>query len=180
MDTRTTAQIVRDEIEEMLNRCVAAGLTREAATVEYRFRAAVDAMHESSRIEKDREAPFLAHVKRAFCCQRVGDTAGHKAASEAWLLAKHGVRIGDVVEVFGWKQPREILLDEFFIEWTNFRDDYEDGFLWFSGPTSFSDKGRVPSRQGAPLDTVIRVRERAGDKLRRTFPERFCAPVSAT
>lgn len=120
------------------------------------------------------EAPLKALLEKAYDCQTAGDTAGHRAACLEWLLAKHRVQLGDTVLVSGWALPREILLDDFIIK---FREDESlyNGFMWFTGPTSHTAKGKTPERQGQSMDYAVN-KTRPSDRLRAMYPHRFSAP----
>ena len=163
--------LVAAEIELLLQRCVAAGADYDDAFRQLNAQTFYQGMERSAEREKANEAPLTAHLQKAYDCQMAGDTAGHRAACQAWLEAKHNVRLGDTVLVAGWAQPREILLDDFVI---NFREDesLHSGFMWFTGPTSHAPKGVPPERQGQSMDYAVR-KTTPSAKLKQLFPQRF-------
>lgn len=159
------------EIERILQRCVEAGVTYDQAFTELNWQTTLRGMRKSAEREKVKEAPFTAHLQTAYDCEMAGDSAGHRAACLAWLQAKHGVQLGDTVLVWGWDVPREILLDDFII---NFEKDesLSNGFMWFTGPTSHTPKGKPPERQGQSMDYAV-CKTKPSAKLRALFPQRF-------
>lgn len=164
-------ELVKAETEQLLERCVQAGAEYESAFWALNREMVMRGLAESAKRETAKEAPYLAHLKRAYDCQQKGDSAGHREACLAWLLAKHGVRLGDTVEVYGWAKPREILLDDFIINW-NGETYLEDGFMWFTGPTSHAPKGVPPASQGQRMEYSV-YKTTPSVKLKRLFPERF-------
>lgn len=163
--------LVAAEIELLLQRCVAAGADYDAAVGQLHAQTFYRGLERSEKREKAKEAPFTAHLQKAYDCQMAGDTAGHRAACLAWLEAKHGVRLGDTVLVYGCVSPREILLDDFVITFRKY-ESLHNGFMWFTGPTSHAPKGLPPESQGQSMDYEVR-KTTPSAKLKQLFPQRF-------
>jgi hypothetical protein len=163
--------LIKAETELMLQRCVAAGADYDKAFWELNFQTTMHGMAITSARDKAKESPFTEHLQRAYDCQFAGDKAGHRAACLAWLEAKHGVRLGDTALVYGWSVPREILLDDFVIDFKK-DESLSHGFMWFTGPTSHAPKGKPPEYQGQSMDYAVHKTQPSA-KLRAMFPQRF-------
>lgn len=164
-------ELVKAETEQLLERCVQAGADYEEAFWTLNMQIVLRGLDASAKREAKKEAPFVALLEKAYNCQQAGDQAGHRDACLAWLKAKHGVEIGDVVDVYGWAQPREILIDDFIINWSP-DSSLMNGFMWLTGPTSHAPKGKPPASQGQHMEYAVR-KVRPSEKLKRLFPERF-------
>ncbi len=93
--------------------------------------------------------------------------------SEAWLHAVSGARPGDVVEVDGWNVPREILVRDIVLYWSDESERAEDAYVLLVGPTaqrgsSFGSSKRnltpawQPIRMVEPSRTMVRGLEKHG------------------
>lgn len=168
--------IIRQEIDQMVERCAAAGVPRESVISKFRFIAFTDSLIEAIEIDEKKEAPFNALIRTAFNASKSGNKEALKAASEAWLLAKHGLRIGDVASVYGWTQPREILLEEFELSWRSHGTDDEEGlsdcFLYITGPTSTNVRSTSPDSHIVPHDCRL-AKTTPSRKLQDKFSERL-------
>ena len=162
--------LVKAEVELLLQRCVQAGADYEAARGKLRFQMFFEDVRLSAKRAQEKEAPFNAHLEKAYDAQGKDATA-YKEACLAWLDAKYGVKLGDTILAYGWAQPREILLENFEIKWGP--DDFiGEGMMWFDGPTTYRAKGKSPTRQGQLLDERIH-KVQPSQKMRTAFPERF-------
>lgn len=92
---------------------------------------------------------------------------------EAWLHAVAGARQGDVVVVDGWNTPREILVREIALYWSDKSERPEDAYVLLVGPTaqrgsSFGPSKRnltaawQPIRKAEPSRTMLRGLEKHG------------------
>jgi len=175
-------RLVDKELESMLQRCVQSGAGYEEALSQLSWKL-VPEMHQIAQDQRTtEEAPYALLLQEAYDCYKKGDKDGNRAASEAWLAARHNVRPGNVIQVNGWVKPREILLDAFSLSWGYEEDaSITSGFMWFEGPTSHFSKEKQPGYMcasiftsgylGASLPTSVRKIE-ASPKLKKAFPER--------
>ena len=105
--------------------------------------------------QHEKEAPFEAILQRARDCLAKGNRAGYRQACLDWLQAKHGVTLGDTVQLFGWAKPRTVKLVDFSIHF----DSY-GGFAWYEGPClSHKITNKIPTSHGQGLD--VRVLKRS-------------------
>lgn len=99
------------------------------------------------------EVPLIPEgevLREAFQYHLRGDLKSCKAMSKAWLMLAHNATIGHIVTVYGWVIPRELLLEDFHIEWSS-STDYRQATLVFTGPT-------VMPRGVEHKTSVVRIR----------------------
>lgn len=162
--------LVKSEVELLLQRCVQAGADYAAARGSLRVQLFYEEVSHSAKRAKEEEAPFNAHLEKAYEAKDK-DNAAYKEACLAWLDAKYGVKLGDTILAYGWTQPREILLDDFDISWSS-DASLGGGMMWFDGPTTHRAKGKSPTRQGQLLEERVH-KVQPSQKMRAAFPERF-------
>lgn len=165
--------LVAAEIELLLNRCAAQGFDYDKTFSELNWQTSMRGWRQAEEAQRIEEAPHNAHLQRAYDAQLAGDKATHKLACLDWLESKHGVHLGDTVLVYGWVEPREILLDDFIINWSDDRN-LDEGFMWLTGPTSHVAKGKNPSELGQLMRHAI-SKTTPSKKLMRMFPHRFAS-----
>lgn len=68
----------------------------------------------------------------------------------AWLEKTHGAKLGDVVMVYGWAVPRDILIEKFRIDEVS----EDEWFMWFDGPTAYP-KGTERRHNGVPAHYAV-------------------------
>ena len=79
---------------------------------------------------------------------------------EAWLHAVTGAHPGDVVEVDGWSAPREILVRDIVLYWSDVSERAEDAYVWLVGPTTQRESSFGPSKRNlTPAWRPIRMVE---------------------
>jgi hypothetical protein len=55
-------------------------------------------------------------LQQAQLCQNAGDAAGFRAAGLAFLMARHGAQIGDLVNLHGFSYARNVTIEDFYLE----------------------------------------------------------------
>jgi hypothetical protein len=104
---------------------------------------------------EDAVSPERICLKRALACQRANDAAGGRQAALDWLKLKHGVQIGDTVELSGFKRPRTVVLRDF--ELVLERGDIDECYADFIG-TCISQiiKGSAPESHMQPIYRAVK------------------------
>jgi hypothetical protein len=167
---------ITKEIELLLARCASAGISVSDAHASLCYRVFRMNIEAGAADEAAREEPLNRLLQDAYDYQMAGSKKLHLQTCEAWLLAKFGARIGDVVEIHrpSWDEPRQVLIDAFRIMWMKY-DGLNTGYMWFQGPCSHTPS-YVPTRetteQGAPLSTHVEVVKPSG-RMQNLYPDRF-------
>lgn len=159
----------------MLQRCVQAGVPYNVAKSRLSLNIVMPA------VEAFLPSP-VANVdllRAALGAQLAKDAEGCRAKCLEWLHTTHGVRIGDIVSVSGWAEPREVLLEDFTIFWPYGAtlDDAEDCSMELSGPTAYIGGVDIKDNH-IGIDAKIAKCQRMGARLARKFGDRV-KPVAA-
>jgi hypothetical protein len=155
------AAMVKFELKEMLDRCEAAGLAREAARDTLANIVMMESLrrwgeNESARAAAAAQSPAGQALQKAFELRRANNDPAFQTACHDYLREAHGVSIGDTVEIYGWVTPRVLRL-------TNFRLCFDSAecptqaFMWFQGDAVRNCRpGRTGPDHGCPLDKQVR------------------------
>lgn len=93
--------------------------------------------------DKEPADPAADILTRARDCLTRRDQSGYQSACLAWLQTKHGAQLGDTVRLGGWDRPRDVVIEDFLIEFEG--DDLTRCSALFIGPcVSHKVKGTFP------------------------------------
>jgi hypothetical protein len=105
-------------------------------------------------------------LEQARSAKREKRRRDYQAACEAWLLAEHGVLVGDSVKVQYTDEAREVLIETFELHWPIGRD-LAQPTLVFEGPTVMKGPRRVEQASNwCTRATIVTKRERPSAWLR--------------
>ena len=136
--------------------CAARGFDYKAVRQTLKLDWTIAGMEAAAAVAKNANAPFLAILQRALACEKAGDKPGRDAACLEWLHAKHGVRIGDTVQLVGgyMAKPRTVKLEGCSIDLNE--EDLLHSFASFTGPCiSHTVRNSNPTLHSQYLDDIL-------------------------
>lgn len=171
--------IVSNALTAALAQCEAAGVPRSlaleclASEAAGRNRVAyASAVHGNNSVLEN----FAREARRTAYGPHRDRVAHHKAAA-GWLMEKHGVRVGEVALVYGWAQPREILIESVELHMRSIGDHSKYDVV-LNGPSP-GVKTQTPERHVVPMNTNI-VPHAASARMTALFGNRLTKnPVPA-
>lgn len=125
--------VMEVEFAGYLNRCESKGVGRLDAELALGSKLFMASLERSCNAERALTAKADQLREAAFEAFVTGNNPAYKAACEAWLLESKKIAIGDVALVFGWTEPREILVEKFELRFSNNSPRFPS--LVFTGPT---------------------------------------------
>jgi hypothetical protein len=144
------------EMENLLQRrCAERGFEFEQVRHELKFKWYLEEATLRAEQTRAKNAPLEAILARALAFRKQGDQAGYHAACQDWLLAKHGVKIGDTVRLGGYMKERTILIEDFEI---NLKEENQSvgGSAHFTGPClSHKIRNTVPNSHIQALNDFV-------------------------
>ncbi|KWT98058.1 MULTISPECIES: hypothetical protein [unclassified Variovorax] len=171
---------ITKEVELLIQRCTAAGISAGEAHASLCYRVFRMNIEAGAAEEAAREGPLNRLLQDAYDYLMAGKKKLHLETCEAWLLAKFGARIGDVVEINRdtWEEPRQVLVDRFRILWMKY-DGLQTGYMWFQGPCSATPAfmpRKESGEQGVSVLTPIEVVSPSA-RMRNLYPDRFAPRI---
>lgn len=142
--------IVSEQLETLYRHCEERGISR--SETEQKLLCLLQGAMFRSYSFKDSlygevlNGPGSAELTKAYnLAMAIGErTPQFKQACQSWLLARCGAKLGDVVIAYGWKQPREILVQDVRLSWGT-DAALEEGMVTLEGPTKYSKGVEVRS-----------------------------------
>lgn len=116
-------------------------------------------------------ADLLAQARQAQVC---GDSSTWQLRSREWLVQVHGARLGEVIRVEGWQEPREILLDEFVLDWQGEAEmPLSQARMVLTGPSNHLSNGKAVQRSVCSVCAPVQKVARPAVLLQQMYPQRF-------